>query len=282
MKITVLGTGTSHGVPVVGCSCPVCTSDAPADKRMRTSIYVEGSGGEKALIDAGPEFRLQALKTGITGIDAIFLTHSHADHLHGLDDLRPLSRSGPIPVYGNEATIDELKERFSYIWKTIPGRSQNGGGKPRLTPLVVGGPVRTGGLVFTPIPVKHGILDILGWELRERGLHADAGKSFLYLTDTSAIPPSTIERLSFGVTGNASYRVVVIGGLRIQPHETHFSFKEAINAALGLGAKEIYLTHICHDHSHAEIEEFCREYKKSRNLEGIEIHPAMDGLELNL
>ena len=275
MKIIVLGSGTSHGVPVVGCSCPVCTSPDPRDKRMRTSVYIEGSGGERALIDAGPEFRLQAVKAGINRLDGIFLTHAHADHTHGLDDIRPLCRDRAIPVYGNESTIAEMKERFSYIWAV----TQLGGGKPRLTPTVVDAsaspePVKIGGLTFTPAPVKHGILDILGWEVE------NDGKSFLYLTDVSAIPPAVQERL----TGEKSrqFRVVVIGGLRIRPHETHFSFEQALNAAAGIGARAVYLTHLCHDHSHIEIEEFCRNFKKNHGLEETEIHPAQDGLEINL
>ena len=278
MRVMVLGSGTSHGIPAVGCSCPVCTSDDERDKRMRSSIYIEGEGGEKALIDAGPEFRLQALRAGIKGLDAIFLTHSHADHIHGLDDVRPLSREKPIPVYGNEQTIEEMKERFSYIFGTKWGTAQMGGGKPRLSPRVVDKPVRVGGLEFTPVPVKHGVLDILGWEVRA------TSKSFLYLTDTSAIPPSSVQRLRAGSTR----RVIIIGGLRMRPHETHFSFEEALNASLGLGAaKEVYLTHICHAHSHTEIEEFCRNFTENHRttvpgIEEMEIHPAWDGLELKL
>ena len=267
MKVTILGTGTSHGIPVVGCNCPVCTSHDFRDRRMRTSVYIEGPGGEKALIDAGPEFRLQAIKAGISGLDGIFLTHAHADHVHGLDDIRPLCRDKAIPVYGNEKTITEIRERFSYIWKD----TQLGGGKPRLTPIVVEQPVKIGNLCFTPIPVKHGVLDILGWEI---------GESLLYLTDASGIPASVGEHLS----GNESRRsrVIIIGGLRVHPHETHFNFEQALDAALGLGAKAIYLTHICHEHSHADIEEFCRNFRKNHRLEETEIHPAQDGLEINL
>ena len=281
MKIVVLGSGTSHGIPVVGCSCSVCTSDDPRDKRMRASIYIEGSGGERAVIDTGPEFRLQAVRAGISRLDAIFLTHSHADHIHGLDDVRPLTRDKPVPVYGNMQTILEMKEQFSYVW----GETQKGGGKPRLSAQVVDGPVRVGGLTFTPVPVKHGILDILGWEVREE----TAAKCFLYLTDTSAIPPSSLEWLKAryqDLCGESrQLPVVIIGGLRVRPHETHFSFEQAIDAALGLGAAEIYLTHICHDHSHENIEEFCRNFlaaNSDRGLKEIKIHPAQDGLEIIL
>ena len=234
---------------------------------MRSSVYIEGPGGETVLIDAGPEFRLQAVRAGIDRLDAIFLTHAHADHINGLDDVRPLSRLNPLPVYGNQQTIEEMKERFSYIWK----ETQLGGGKPQLNPHVVSvSPVQIGSLIFTPLPVKHGVLDILGWEVGGK-----AGGSFLYLTDTSAIPAATMERL---ISSNSRSRVIVIGGLRARPHETHFTFEQAIDVALGIGAKEIFLTHICHEHSHVKIEEICQKLRK----EGTEIHPAWDGLELFL
>ena len=200
--------------------------------------------------------------------------------MHGLDDVRSLTGDAPIPVYGNEITIREMKERFSYIWK----ETQRGGGKPKLTPVVIDGPVQTGSLTFTPVPVKHGILDILGWEVRDSQL---SGKSFLYLTDTSAIPAPVRARL----LDSQHSRLIIIGGLRARPHETHFTFEEAINAALDLGADRIFITHICHSHSHAEIEEICRNFRRTyyenqpasfRGREEIEIHPAQDGLEIVL
>ena len=292
MKVIVLGSGTSHGIPVVGCSCTVCSSDDPRDKRMRSSLYIEGQGGERVLIDAGPEFRLQALRAGIRGLDAIFLTHSHADHLHGLDDVRSLSREKPIPVYGNTKTIEELKDRFSYIFGKARGTGQKGGGKPKISPHAVNGKVSIGGLVFTPVPVKHGVLDIFGWEVEELSPLDQAGprKSFLYLTDTSAIPPSSRDLLRLADAD--SRRSIIIGGLRIRPHETHFNFEDALNAALDLGAKEIYLTHICHAHSHAEIEDFCRQFMENKrdfiqqtyslNIDEIEVHPAWDEQQIIL
>ena len=276
MKIIVLGSGTSHGVPVIGCGCPVCTSDDPGDKRMRSSIYIEGPGGECVVIDTGPEFRLQALRAGIRRLDAIFLTHAHADHIHGLDDVRALSWNKPIPIYGNEQTIVEMEERFSYVWR----ETQEGGGKPRLLPRVISGPVCVGGLTFTPVPVKHGILDILGWKIEE-----GAGKSFLYLTDTSAIPSASFRQLNYEVS--PPIRIIIIGGLRERPHETHFSFEQALNVALELGAEKTYLTHICHEHSHREIDEFCRKFIEKlqapdQKSNSMECHPAYDGLELTL
>jgi phosphoribosyl 1,2-cyclic phosphate phosphodiesterase len=262
---------------MVGCSCPVCTSGDSRDKRTRAGVYIKGNSGERVLIDAGPEFRLQAVRAGITRLDAVFLTHAHADHIHGLDDLRSLCWDNPIPVYGNEPTIAEMKERFSYIWKA----TQIGGGKPRLMPVTVNGPVQIGCLSLTPVPVKHGVLDILGWEVQENVQEEKDAISFLYLTDTSAIPLSTQAQL----LDSCHSRVIIIGGLRMQPHETHFSFEQALNAANSLRAESVYLTHICHSHFHEEIEEFCQSFRKSRKnpvsvFKKPESHPAYDGLEL--
>ncbi|MDR2618256.1 MAG: MBL fold metallo-hydrolase [Treponema sp.] len=281
MKATVLGSGTSHGIPVVGCGCPVCTSPDSRDKRMRASLYIEGPGDERIIIDTGPEFRLQAVQAGIKKLDAVFLTHPHADHLHGLDDVRPLSHDRPLKVYGNKLTIEEMTERFSYVFR----ETQPGGGKPRLEPVIIENPVRIGALTISPVPVKHGLLDILGWYVtsalpegasspEENAPKAPEPRGLLYLTDTSALPPETAAALP-------QPEILIIGGLRVRPHSTHFNFEQALETALALGAQKVYLTHICHEHFHREIEEFCENFKKTRNLEG-EMHPAWDGLTLPL
>jgi phosphoribosyl 1,2-cyclic phosphate phosphodiesterase len=229
---------------------------------MRSSLYIRGASGERAVIDTGPEFRLQAVQAGITRLDGIFLTHAHADHLHGLDDIRPLCRDQPMPVYAAPNIMEEVRERFSYIFKD----TQIGGGKPRIAPIIVSGPVRIGHLIFTPIPVKHGVLDILGWKITE------GTASAAYITDTSGIPASSFRLLE-------RPEAVIIGALRNRPHETHFSFEEALSAAAQTETGRIYLTHICHDHSHQEIEAFCRRFRHDRGFTGI-AQPAYDGLEL--
>ncbi|MDR2053145.1 MAG: MBL fold metallo-hydrolase, partial [Treponema sp.] len=182
MRITVLGSGTSHGVPVIGCECPVCRSADPRDTRTRASLYVRGENGGRVVIDTGPEFRLQALRAGIGDLDAVLLTHTHADHLHGLDDIRALTWDKAIPVYANEPSIAELKERFSYIFR----ETQAGGGKPRIIPRVPAGILDIGSLNFTPIPLKHGALDILGWRITETGCGKDAApeaaRTVVYMT----------------------------------------------------------------------------------------------------
>ncbi|MDR3249375.1 MAG: MBL fold metallo-hydrolase [Treponema sp.] len=272
MKLIILGSGTSHGVPMLGCDCPVCHSADPRDQRLRASLYIRGDRGEEVVIDTGPEFRLQALRAGINRLDAVFLTHSHADHVHGLDDVRPLSRDKPLPVYGNQGTINDVLERFSYVFK----ETQQGGGKPQLLPQAVSAPVAIGGLTFSPIPVKHGALDILGWRLDEAPSNGTpsnttAAASAVYLTDTSAIPDS-----SWPLIGRP--KVLIIGGLRTRPHETHFTFSQALDAAAQAQAGQTYLTHICHDYGHQEIEAYCRGEENNTGPAG----PAYDGLELSL
>jgi phosphoribosyl 1,2-cyclic phosphate phosphodiesterase len=265
MKLIVLGSGTSDGIPLLGCDCPVCRSPDSRDRRLRSSLLVRGSGGEAALIDAGPEFRLQALRAGIRRLDAVFLTHSHADHVHGMDDLRPLSRERPLPVYGNRETIGEIRERFSYVFR----ETQRGGGKPRLLPRIVGpaDPIVLGGLRFSPIPVLHGALPILGWRVDE------GAASALYLTDTSGIPDSS--RPLMGSPG-----LLIIGALRTRPHPTHFNFDQALEAALQMGARRTYLSHICHDYCHRDIVEYCRRYREEHGPPEALMEPAYDGLEL--
>jgi phosphoribosyl 1,2-cyclic phosphate phosphodiesterase len=275
MKLTVLGSGTSHGVPMLGCDCPVCRSSDSRDRRFRSSLYVQGAGGGRAVIDTGPEFRLQALRAGITRLDAVFLTHSHADHLHGIDDVRPLSREAPLPVYGSRETIEEFQERFSYVFR----ETQRGGGKPQLRPVAAelpGEPVAAGGLLFRPIPLRHGALSILGWRIDEISPDKPGETvSAVYLTDVSEIPGP-----SWALIGSPA--VLIIGGLRVRAHATHFNFDQALDAAARVGARRSFLTHICHDYHHREIEEYCRNYREEHGIGGLSMGPAYDGLELTV
>lgn len=265
MKLIILGSGTSHGIPVLGCGCAVCRSRDSRDKRMRASLYIAGNGGEAAVIDTGPEFRVQALRAGIRRLDAVFLTHAHADHMHGLDDVRPLSVQTPLPVYCNGSALAELRERFSYVFKP----TQQGGGKPRIIPAGVSAPVAIGGLHFTPIPVRHGALDILGWRIDEDG----SDKTAVYLTDVSAIPAPSLPLIG-------SPEILIIGALRTRPHETHFTFEQALSTALGIGAKQVFLTHICHDYTHRQIENYCRGFMREGQLKNVSMGPAWDTMEL--
>jgi phosphoribosyl 1,2-cyclic phosphate phosphodiesterase len=275
MQITVLGSGTSHGIPVIGCECPVCKSADPRDTRMRASLYVRGENGERVVIDTGPEFRLQALKAGINDLDAVLLTHTHADHLHGLDDIRALTGNKAIPVYANEPSIAELKERFSYIFR----ETQRGGGKPRIIPRVLTGVMNIGNLEFTPIPLKHGALDILGWRITEADQGGNAApaaaRTVIYMTDTSAVP-ETSRPLICGADTH------IIGAIREKPHTTHFSFGEALETAALAGTRRMFITHISHNTSHREIEKICQQFGEKWKLGTVTLGPAWDGLEFSV
>jgi phosphoribosyl 1,2-cyclic phosphate phosphodiesterase len=264
MDITFLGTGTSHGIPVVGCPCAVCRSKDGRDTRWRSSILVRALSGENLLVDSGPEFRLQALRAGILRLDAVFLTHAHADHLHGLDDLRPLTRRSPLPVYGNAEGIAELKERFSYVFRD----TQRGGGKPSLMPVVIGTTVMVGKVLIQPIPVKHGELDILGWKFT-----AD-GASAAYLTDASRLGEEALGALR-------NLDLLVLGALRVRPHATHMSFAEAAEIVRAAAPKTAFVTHLCHDQSPVEAEA-CFRGLGIRCGDGRALQPAWDGLNVTL
>jgi phosphoribosyl 1,2-cyclic phosphate phosphodiesterase len=258
MKITVLGSGTSHGVPVEGCGCAVCWSEDPRDKRYRASVYIEGEAGEKVLIDTGPELRLQAIRANIRRVDALFYTHSHADHLHGIDDVRSWTHDKFLPAYGNAETMRDIETRFSYIFKT----TQTGGGKPRiaLTAVKHDSLVTIGNLTFTPVPARHGELDIYGWKAVENNA------IFVYITDASVISPASFDLIR-------APDCLILGALRKRPHPTHFSFDEALEALKKTGAKKAYFTHLCHEHSHREIADYC-------SHSGLNVEPAFDGLEI--
>lgn len=257
MKVLVLGSGTSHGVPVLGCDCPVCTSTDPRDTRYRASILIHGDADERVLIDAGPEFRLQGLRAGLTRLDAVLITHAHADHIHGLDDVRPLTRSHVLPVYASANDADEIGQRFSYVFRG----GQMGGGKPRLelrvvtTDAVVVGTVRA-----RPIPIVHGERPILGYRIG----------GLAYLTDCSGVPAAS--RATLG-----GLDVLMMDGLRLRPHPTHFSIDEAFDLARELRPRRLLLTHICHDLSNEQIQAYCDNARLP-----FPASPAWDGLEFDI
>jgi phosphoribosyl 1,2-cyclic phosphate phosphodiesterase len=251
--VTILGSGTSHGVPVIACICPVCRSKNPKNHRSRASALVRGAEDEVILFDTAPEFRLQALREGIAHIDAVFYTHAHADHLHGLDDLRPLSFNGPIPLYGSAETMDEIRRRFSYIFSS----GQEGGGKPKvlLKPIGPEDHITIGSLEVIPIPLLHGSLPVFGYRIGP----------FAYLTDCNIIPEYSYELLK-GV------RFVVIDALRPEPHPTHFSFGQALEAVRKIGAEKAWFTHLTHDVDHEDI----------RRMLPTGVEPAWDGLSFRV
>ena len=233
-RVTFLGTGTSHGVPAIGCRCATCLSDDPHDRRWRPSILIELDGGATLLVDTSPDLRAQALAFALSRIDAILFTHAHADHLLGLDDIRRFNemQGGPISCYGDRATLAELRRTFAYAF----GPGAPGGGVPRVTLFALAGPFSLGGAEIVPVPVMHGTQPILGFRIG----------SFASLTDCSAIPESSWRLL-------AGTRYLALDALRERPHPTHFSLSEALAVAERLGPERTWLTHICHDLPHAAV-----------------------------
>lgn len=227
MKITILGSGTSTGVPMVGCSCRVCSSDAPGDKRTRASLLIQHEG-RNILIDASTDLRFQALREGIQRVDAVLFSHSHADHVNGIDDLRGFYflHKEIIPCFGSRATLETLLNGFSYIFHEHEGS----GYTPLLHPKEVDGPFVLFGLTIIPVPLRHGRTQALGFRIG----------SFAYLTDCNGIPPSSLALLE-------GLDVLVIDGLRWNPHPFHFNIEEAIAATTPLKPVRTILTHLSHD-----------------------------------
>lgn len=252
-RVTFLGSGTSHGVPMIGCRCDVCTSADERDKRWRPSIYLELPDGLRVLVDATPDLRAQALRFDVSRVDAILFTHSHADHILGLDEVRRYNvlQKAPVPCFGDRRTIADLRRIFSYVF--VP--SAGGGGVPRLDTFVIAGSFCLGRSEIVPVPVRHGARSILGFRLG----------AFAYLTDTNGIPDASWPLLE-GV------QLLVLDALRDRPHPTHFSVAEALVVARRLGPRKTYLTHICHELPHAAT---C-----ARLPDGVEL--AYDGLALDV
>ncbi|MDR1363704.1 MAG: MBL fold metallo-hydrolase [Spirochaetaceae bacterium] len=281
MKFIVMGSGTSNGVPVIGCPCPVCASADERDKRTRASLYIKGNNGERIVIDTGPEFRLQALSAGIKHLDFVLLTHSHADHLHGLDDLRPLSYIKPMQVYGNEQSINDVRERFAYIWR----KTQKGGGKPRIDLQVASSQFSFENITITPVPVRHGNMDVLGWKIRENTTPPDETASInsppfveaAYITDCNFISAESLNLLK-------NISCLIIGAPRAAPHETHFSFSEALETVKRIDSpllRQVFFTHITDDWFHTQICEYCKRWREKNDMRQIIVLPAFDGMEIS-
>ncbi len=235
-KLTVLGSGTSMGVPTIGCDCAVCHSSDPYDRRTRPSIMLEYAG-RRVVIDTTPDFREQALRENIRKIDAILYTHGHADHILGLDDVRPLSfpnitGGGRVPLYANDATARVLRQVFKYIFD---GDYKFGGLAQVEIRDVNGTPIELFGTRFEPIPVIHGEAEIYGYRFG----------SAAYLTDFSTIPESSLSRLT-------DLDVLFLDALRHDPHPTHSSLKNSLSVVERLKPKRAYFTHISHGLPHRE------------------------------
>ena len=236
LQITVLGSGTSTGVPAIGCHCDVCTSSDPRDKRLRPSILLT-YGGHNVLIDTTPDFRTQALRTGMERLDAILITHEHADHIMGLDDVRPFSfhQKNRIPIYASEPTMAAIRRCFLYIFDG----SEKASSVPQLESCTFnGGSFDLFGVEFTPIPLLHGKATVHGYRFGNAA----------YLTDHSEIPETSLAQLR-------GLDVLFLDALRYKPHPTHSTVERSIATAGRLAAKRVFFTHICHDLAHARTEE---------------------------
>ncbi len=253
MEVVFLGTGSSAGTPVIGCGCKTCLSADPRNQRTRCSIALKVEGGAVLLVDTGPDLRLQALREKLTRVDAVLYTHYHADHLNGLDDLRSFChlQRQPIPVYGNEATMQGIVQRFGYAF---PHHEQHHWDKPVLKAHAIDGPFVAGGVDVVPVPVMHGKhYEILAYRI---------GK-MAYLTDVSDISPASLEKLR-------GLDYLLLDCLRYRPHPTHFSMEEAVAWAEKIGARETYLIHMTHE----------LEFSELSALLPANVRPAYDGLRL--
>lgn len=235
MRITLLGTGTSQGVPLIGCTCEVCRSEDAHDKRLRCSVFVE-TQDLNLVIDTGPDFRYQMLRAGVKKLDAVLLTHSHKDHLAGLDDIRAYNyfQHKPMDIYASTETLAVLKKEFSYVFD-----KRNYPGIPQLElHSITNSSFKIGGLEISPIRVLHFKMEVFGYRIGD----------FTYITDANSIAPEEIEKCK-------GTEVLVLNALRHEKHVSHFTLSEAIEIAREIGATRTYFTHISHQLGrHEEVE----------------------------
>ncbi len=274
LELTFLGTGTSAGVPMIGCGCQVCQSQDPRDRRDRSSVVVRYPRPQKSaghdtdlpdrvtvMIDASPEVRHQSIRHGVDWLDTLMLTHAHADHVLGLDDLRRFNTvtGGPIEFFAEPEVIQAIRQMFSYIFKDIHHYDNAYVAKLIPLPIGPGQVIDIGQAKWTPIRLMHGRLPILGYRIDWQG------RSIAYCTDCSTIPHETLPQMQ-------DLDVLVLDGLRQRHHPTHMTLDRACEFAEQIAAKQTYLTHIAHDHSHEELLE--------RLPDGVE--PAYDGQVISL
>lgn len=252
MRVICLGSGTSYGVPMISCRCPVCTSTDPRNRRHRCSVLIELPEGN-LLIDTPPELRVACLQHNVTRVDAVALTHTHADHIMGMDDIRRFNvlNGADMPIYGEPHFLEDVRRIFQYVFI----ESQAGGGKPKLklTPIEPGVCLSILGAGIRPLTVFHGEVPVTAYRL----------DSFAYVTDVSRIPGETMAALR-------DLDVLILGAIRDQPHSTHFSIPQALEVVQELAPRRAFFTHLTHDVDHGEL---C-----GRLPPGV--LPAYDGLTL--
>ena len=253
MKVTFLGTGTSQGVPVIGCDCTVCKSLDFRDKRLRSSIHLDVQG-RSFVIDTGPDFRTQMLRESVSRLDAVIYTHEHKDHTAGMDDIRPFNftQQADIPIFGTAKVINQLKAEFSYVFAAkkypgVPGVAVH---------EITNQPFEIQGVRFTPVEVMHHRIPVFGYRVRD----------FVYITDANQIASSEIDKIR-------GCRVLVLNALQIQPHISHFNLKQALEMVELIQPERTYFTHI--SHRLGTVGEVERMLPKHVSL-------AYDGLQINL
>ncbi|MEO7361112.1 MAG: MBL fold metallo-hydrolase [Gemmatimonadaceae bacterium] len=258
MKLTFLGTGTSFGVPQIGCGCAVCHSTDARDKRTRSGAIIESRTGTRVLIDTPPELRLQLVAANVGSVDAVVFTHAHADHIHGIDDVRAftIGRGSPLPMYGSTQTLADIAQRVPYIlnenMKPLPGTFKP---EARGFPIAAGETIHVNDLALTAIDIPHGRTPVFAYRAGPLG----------YVTDAKTIPEEAFAALE-GVD------TLVINALFRKPHPTHLSLPESLLAAERIGARRTYLTHLTHDNFHVELDAELPEH----------ISPAYDGLVVEI
>ncbi len=238
MKLTFLGTGTSVGVPMIGCECGTCTSSDPRDKRLRTGLLVEHED-QRLVIDVSTDFRQQALRARLRKLDALLITHCHADHVFGLDDIRPFNfKYGPLPTFASESTWSQLRRVFYYIFAT----EHVGGGLPQITPQTIHNyqPFDVCNLHITPIPVIHGKGEVSAFRI------SDGQAEFAFVTDCNAISEQSLSALE-------GLDLLILDALRLKPHPTHLHLEQSLAYIAQVQPRQTLLTHMSHDIKHSEV-----------------------------